>query len=108
MPHLSALENVELALALRGRDEHGRAAALAALESVGLAERATQRVSRLSQGERGRVAIARAVASRPRSCSPTSRPRGSTGRTRSRSRSCSPASPGTTGAASSARRTTRS
>jgi putative ABC transport system ATP-binding protein len=64
VPHLSALENVELGLALRGRDET-RIAALTALESVGLAERATQRVSRLSQGERARVAIARAVAARP-------------------------------------------
>ena len=64
VPHLSALENVELALALRGREE-GRFAALAALESVGLGERATQRVGRLSQGERARVAIARAIASRP-------------------------------------------
>ncbi len=65
VPHLSALENVELALALRGLDEGGRAAALAALESVGLGERATQHVSRLSQGERARVAIARAIASKP-------------------------------------------
>ena len=64
VPHLSALENVELALALRGL-EQGRPAALAALESVGLGERATQRVARLSQGERARVAIARAVAARP-------------------------------------------
>jgi ABC-type lipoprotein export system ATPase subunit len=64
VPHLSALENVELALALRGRDE-SRPAALAALDSVGLSERATQRVARLSQGERARVAIARAVATRP-------------------------------------------
>jgi ABC-type lipoprotein export system ATPase subunit len=64
VPHLSALENVELALALRGRDET-RPEALAALDSVGLSERATQRVARLSQGERARVAIARAVATRP-------------------------------------------
>jgi ABC-type lipoprotein export system ATPase subunit len=64
VPHLSALENVELALALRGV-EHTRPAALQALESVGLSERATQRIARLSQGERARVAIARAVASRP-------------------------------------------
>jgi putative ABC transport system ATP-binding protein len=40
-------------------------AARAALESVGLGERATQRVARLSQGERARVAIARAVAAKP-------------------------------------------
>jgi ABC-type lipoprotein export system ATPase subunit len=64
IPHLSAQENVELALALRG-DTAPTAAALAALDSVGLSERATQRVSRLSQGERARVAIARAVAARP-------------------------------------------
>jgi ABC-type lipoprotein export system ATPase subunit len=64
VPHLSALENVELGLALRGL-AGGTAAALDALESVGLGERATQRVARLSQGERARVAIARAVVSRP-------------------------------------------
>ena len=64
VPHLSALENVELALALRGVEDT-RPAALSALEAVGLGERATQRIARLSQGERARVAIARAVASRP-------------------------------------------
>src|SRR5579885_1479205 len=64
IPHLSALENVELALALRGIDET-RPSALAALGSVGLSERATQRVARLSHGERARTAIARAVAARP-------------------------------------------
>jgi ABC-type lipoprotein export system ATPase subunit len=70
VPHLSALENVELVLALRGINsgglDAGRLAALAALESVGLGERATQRVARLSQGERARVAIARAIVSKPR------------------------------------------
>jgi ABC-type lipoprotein export system ATPase subunit len=65
VPHLSALENVELALTLRGITET-RLPALAALESVGLAERTRQRVSRLSQGERARVAIARASAVRPK------------------------------------------
>jgi len=65
VPHLSALENVELALTLRGLDDP-RAAALAALGAVALAERARQRVSRLSQGERARAAVARAVAARPR------------------------------------------
>ena len=63
IPHLSALENVELALAVRGLED--RPAALAALESVGLTDRATQRVARLSQGERARAAIARALAARP-------------------------------------------
>jgi ABC-type lipoprotein export system ATPase subunit len=64
VPHLSAYENVELVLALRGETD-GRGAARAALDAVGLSERATQRVARLSQGERARVAIARAAASRP-------------------------------------------
>jgi ABC-type lipoprotein export system ATPase subunit len=62
VPTLSALENVELALALRGLPPD---AARETLVSVGLADRATQRVSRLSTGERGRVAIARALAARP-------------------------------------------
>jgi ABC-type lipoprotein export system ATPase subunit len=64
VPHLSALENVELALALRGRGG-GTPKAVAALDAVGLAERVTQRVSRLSQGERARVAIARALVVEP-------------------------------------------
>ena len=62
VPHLSALENVELALTLRGVDDPS-GHAFSTLEAVGLAERARQRVSRLSQGERARVAIARAAAS---------------------------------------------
>lgn len=66
VPFLSARENVELGLALRGiaREEATRRA-LEALDSVGLTERAEQRVLRLSAGERGRVAIARALAARP-------------------------------------------
>ncbi|TML28081.1 MAG: ABC transporter ATP-binding protein [Actinobacteria bacterium] len=62
VPTLSALENVELALALRGLPA---AAARDALVAVGLEDRIEQRVSRLSTGERGRVAIARALAPRP-------------------------------------------
>ena len=62
VPTLSALENVELALALRGLPTK---AARETLVAVGLEDRAEQRVSRLSTGERGRVAIARALASRP-------------------------------------------
>jgi energy-coupling factor transport system ATP-binding protein len=59
---LSALENVELALALRGLPAD---AAREALVAVDLEDRIEQRVSRLSTGERGRVAIARALAPRP-------------------------------------------
>jgi ABC-type lipoprotein export system ATPase subunit len=62
VPTLSALENVQLALALRGLPA---GAAREALVAVGLEERLEQRVSRLSTGERGRVAIARALAPRP-------------------------------------------
>ena len=62
MPALSALENVELALALRGLPSEP---AREMLVAVGLEDRAEQRVSRLSTGERGRVAIARALAARP-------------------------------------------
>ena len=43
-----------------------RAAAVAALESVGLGELVDERVSRLSTGERQRVALARAIAARPK------------------------------------------
>jgi ABC-type lipoprotein export system ATPase subunit len=63
VPFLTARENVELGLALRGRDAGGTAGE--ALAAVGLSERADGRVEHLSAGERGRVAVARAVASRP-------------------------------------------
>jgi peptide/nickel transport system ATP-binding protein len=69
VPFLSARENVELGLAIRGGtdDAAGRAArATEALEQVGLAELADESPDTLSGGERVRVAIARAVASRPR------------------------------------------
>jgi ABC-type lipoprotein export system ATPase subunit len=62
-PFLSARENVELGLAIRGVDtDAGQERALDALARVGLAERAEQRAARLSAGERQRVAVARAVA----------------------------------------------
>ena len=60
IPFLSARENVELRLALRGLDADGDL-----LAAVGLRERAGQRVSRLSAGEQTRVDVARALASRP-------------------------------------------
>jgi ABC-type lipoprotein export system ATPase subunit len=61
---LSAEENVALALALRGWDAREAAErAAVVLTWVGLADRARQRVSRLSAGEAQRVAFARALAS---------------------------------------------
>jgi putative ABC transport system ATP-binding protein len=63
LPFLTATENIELALAVRGCERSeaaGRAAA--ALADVELAERARQRVERLSAGERQRVGLARALA----------------------------------------------
>jgi putative ABC transport system ATP-binding protein len=61
VPFLSARENVELGQEIRGLDGDPHEA----LASVGLAERAGQRVSRLSAGEQVRVAVARALAARP-------------------------------------------
>ena len=63
VPFLTAQETVELALAMRGAPA---AQAPAALAAVGLAELAHQRVARLSMGERQRVAVARALAARPK------------------------------------------
>ena len=61
---LSAEENVVLGLRLRGWDQAEAAErAAVVLSRVGLADRARQRVSRLSAGEAQRVALARALAS---------------------------------------------
>ena len=59
---LTARENVELGVALRGRE---RDTAAGALEAVGLTRRADHRLARLSAGEMARVAIARAIATKP-------------------------------------------
>ena len=59
---LSAVENVALPLELDGVGQRAaRAAGLAALEELGLADRAGRYPDELSGGERQRVAIARAV-----------------------------------------------
>jgi putative ABC transport system ATP-binding protein len=61
---LTAEENVVLVLRVRGWNESAAAErAAVALARVGLADRAGQRVSRLSAGEAQRVALARALAS---------------------------------------------
>jgi putative ABC transport system ATP-binding protein len=62
LPGLTAAENVSLPLEHNGRPARkARAAGLAALEELGLAERAERYPDELSGGERQRVAIARAV-----------------------------------------------
>jgi putative ABC transport system ATP-binding protein len=62
LPGLTAAENVSLPLELDGtRAKAGRTAALAALEELGVADRADRHPDELSGGERQRVAIARAI-----------------------------------------------
>jgi putative ABC transport system ATP-binding protein len=62
LPGLTAAENVALPLELDGVSARkARAAGLAALDGLGLAERASGFPDELSGGERQRVAIARAV-----------------------------------------------
>lgn len=67
LPYLTALENVELPMALNGvRRRERREYAMELLEGVGLADRVEHRPDRLSGGEQQRVAIAVGMANRPR------------------------------------------
>jgi putative ABC transport system ATP-binding protein len=64
---MTAEENVALTLLLRGvRREEAQRRALAALDDVGLGQRAGHMPDRLSGGERQRVAIARALVGEPK------------------------------------------
>ncbi|MCK4659029.1 MAG: ABC transporter ATP-binding protein [Phycisphaerae bacterium] len=61
----SAIDNVMVPL-IYGRHGSVKSQAIAALERVGLADRAKHKPSELSGGERQRVAIARAIVNHPR------------------------------------------
>src|SRR5207253_7342702 len=66
LPVLNAVENVELPLVVSGVNaRRARQQALAALEQVGLEERASHRPAQLSGGQRQRVTIARALVNMP-------------------------------------------
>ena len=62
VPFLGARENAELGLELRGLPVEG---VMEALADVGLEEQSERPVGELSAGQRGRAAIARALAARP-------------------------------------------
>jgi ABC-type lipoprotein export system ATPase subunit len=64
VPFLGARENIELGLLVRGIRDGGEAAREACV-AVGLSHRLDMPVSRLSSGERARVAVARALSARP-------------------------------------------
>jgi putative ABC transport system ATP-binding protein len=64
IPTLTARENVQVPLELRGESAAGRATEL--LERVGLADRADHYPAQLSGGEQQRVALARAFSTRPK------------------------------------------
>ncbi|MFO1095850.1 MAG: ABC transporter ATP-binding protein [Planctomycetaceae bacterium] len=64
LPAFTAYENVLLGMAFSGRAD--RAFARQLLERVGLGKRLTHRPAQLSVGEQQRVAVARALANRPK------------------------------------------
>ena len=66
-PHMTALQNVEFGLEIRGVDRaERRRQAMEKLELVGLADQAKKYTQQMSGGQQQRVALARALAVNPR------------------------------------------
>jgi len=66
LPEFTALENVMMPAVVAGESRGSRTRALALLEEVGVAHRASHTPAKLSGGEQQRVAIARALMNGPR------------------------------------------
>lgn len=67
IPHLTVVENVEMALCLIGeKKKERRAKAIAALQCVGMGDEINKRPNQLSGGQMQRVAIARAIVNDPK------------------------------------------